>query len=277
MASREILSLNETTPQILAPQAGDSYLAPRPVAISIGTITTDLKVLDLSVTWNAAGVTFTGLKFNATSTASAANSLLADFQIGGSTAVAVDKAGFLLISPKASPYYIWYIDTTRFMATASASLLQIGNAGVVVDAANSKLLLATTVGFQSSFSASGSNVDVGVSRNAADIVEINNGTVGTWRDLKVRQHYVDQTITAGGTTGNQTINKAAGTVNFAAAATAITVTCSLCTTSSTIYAALRTNDATARVANVVPGAGSFVINLTAAATAETSCGFLVVN
>ena len=88
---------------------------------------------------------------------------------------------------------------------------------------------------------------------------------------------VDQTITAGGTTGAQTIHKLAGTVNFAAAATALVVTNNLVTTASTIHCVLRTNDATARIANVVPAAGSFTINLSAAATAETSCGFLVVN
>ena len=113
--------------------------------------------------------------------------------------------------------------------------------------------------------------------SAAGLLEINNGTAGTWRDLKVRQHYVDQTITAGGTTGNQTINKAAGTVNIAASGTTVTVTNSLCTTSSTVYAVLRTNDATATLKNVVPASGSFVITLTAAATAEVSIGFLVIN
>jgi hypothetical protein len=45
-----------------------------------GTLTTDVKVLDLSATWNNAGVTFTGLKFDVTNTASAAASLLLDLQ-----------------------------------------------------------------------------------------------------------------------------------------------------------------------------------------------------
>lgn len=87
----------------------------------------------------------------------------------------------------------------------------------------------------------------------------------------------DRTITAGGTTGAQTINKMSGTVNFAAAATSITVTNSLSTTSSIIYATTRTNDSTCTVKNVVPGSGSFVINMTAACTAETSVGFMVTN
>lgn len=87
----------------------------------------------------------------------------------------------------------------------------------------------------------------------------------------------DATITAGGTTGNQTIDKPSGTVNIAAAGTTVTVTNSFCTTSSIVTAVVRTNDATAYIKNVVPGAGSFVINLGAAATAEVSIGFIVNN
>jgi hypothetical protein len=85
------------------------------------------------------------------------------------------------------------------------------------------------------------------------------------------------TNTAAGTTGAQTINKASGTVNFAAAATSLVVTNSLCTTSSIVFAVIRTNDATAWIENVVPAAGSFTINLGAAATAETSVGFFIIN
>lgn len=87
----------------------------------------------------------------------------------------------------------------------------------------------------------------------------------------------DATNTAWGTTWNQTINKPSGTVNIAAAGTSVTVTNSLCTTSSIVYAVVRTNDSTATIKNVVPWAGSFTINLAAAATAETSIGFVVFN
>lgn len=85
------------------------------------------------------------------------------------------------------------------------------------------------------------------------------------------------TNTAGGTTGAQTINKPSGTVNFAASATSLVVTNALCTTSSIVFAVVRTNDATAVIKNVVPGSGSFTITLDAAATAETSVGFFIIN
>jgi hypothetical protein len=85
------------------------------------------------------------------------------------------------------------------------------------------------------------------------------------------------TNTAGGTTGNQTINRPSGTVNFAAGATTITVTNSLVTTSSIVIPVIRTNDTTATIKNVVPASGSFTITLNAAATGETSVGFFVIN
>jgi len=64
-----------------------------------GTLTTDVKVLDLSATWNASGVTFTGLKFNVTDTASAATSLLLDLQVGGTGKVQVTKTNSKTSSP----------------------------------------------------------------------------------------------------------------------------------------------------------------------------------
>ena len=97
------------------------------------------------------------------------------------------------------------------------------------------------------------------------------------RSVYAAQHRTDMTITAAATTGDRTINKAAGTVNIAAAGTTVTVTNSLVTANSLVFAVIRTNDGTATIKNVVPAAGSFVINLTAAATAEVSIGFYVVN
>jgi len=101
--------------------------------------------------------------------------------------------------------------------------------------------------------------------------------VGRFKISSAGKPTYDSTITAGGTTGNQTINKPSGTVNIAAAGTTVTVTNSLVSTSSIVIAVVRTNDTTAYIKNVVPGAGSFVINLGAAATAEVSIGFIVNN
>lgn len=96
-------------------------------------------------------------------------------------------------------------------------------------------------------------------------------------DIAAGKIFYAATNTAGGTTGAQTINKISGTVNFAAAATTLVVTNNLVTTASIIFCVVRTNDATATIKNVVPAAGSFTITLGAAATAETSVGFMVIN
>jgi len=88
---------------------------------------------------------------------------------------------------------------------------------------------------------------------------------------------IEKTITAAGTTGAQTINKASGSVNFAASATSLVVTNSLCTTSSVINATIATNDATASGLRVVAGSGSFTIYMLVAPTAETRVNFLLTN
>jgi len=88
---------------------------------------------------------------------------------------------------------------------------------------------------------------------------------------------LNRTITATGTTGAQTINKMAGTVNFAAAATTIVVTNSQVNANSIVFATRRTNDTTCFLASAESAAGSFTIRMTAACNAETSVGFLVTN
>jgi len=88
---------------------------------------------------------------------------------------------------------------------------------------------------------------------------------------------VPTTVTAAGTTGGQTINKVSGTVNIAAGISSITVSNSLVSANSIVLCTIRTNDSTALLKNVVCSAGSFTIRLNAAATAETSIGFMVIN
>ncbi len=86
-----------------------------------------------------------------------------------------------------------------------------------------------------------------------------------------------KTITAGGTTGAQTIDKSTGSVNFAATDTSLVVTNSLVTTSSVINCTVATNDTTFKSAQCVAAAGSFTIFANAAATAETRVNFRVTN
>lgn len=60
------------------------------------TVTTSSPVLNLTQTWNAGAVTFTGLRFNAAGSSdanSAAGSLLLDLQVGGASKLTVGKDG----------------------------------------------------------------------------------------------------------------------------------------------------------------------------------------
>lgn len=118
--------------------------------------------------------------------------------------------------------------------------------------------------------------------DATDTLSVSNLDVGA--DLGVAGDFsVDgdvafaKTITAGGTTGAQTIDKTAGSVNFAAAATSLVVTNSLVTANSVVIATVATNDTTMTSVQAVAGAGSFTLYANAAATAETRVNFLVIN
>ena len=62
------------------------------VTVSTGTLTASTPVLDLAQTWNSAGTTFTGLKFNITDTASASASRMVDVQVGGTSKFSVGNA-----------------------------------------------------------------------------------------------------------------------------------------------------------------------------------------
>jgi hypothetical protein len=86
-----------------------------------------------------------------------------------------------------------------------------------------------------------------------------------------------KTITATGTTGARTINKASGSVNFASTATSLVVTNSLVTVDSVIQVSKGTNNATARLGAVVAAAGSFTIYMDVAPTAETRVNFTLTN
>lgn len=80
-----------------------------------------------------------------------------------------------------------------------------------------------------------------------------------------------------GTPGNATINTPRGRCSIAAAGTTVTITNSLVTAASTVLCVISSNDATSVLKNCVPGAGSFVITLNAAATATTNIDFTVTN
>lgn len=97
MPALQIIALDTATPQLRAPATGDTYLAPRAIAITPEALTGSAagSSLDIAQTWNTTG-TPTALKLNVTDTASNANSLLMDLQVGGSGRLSVRKTGAVL-------------------------------------------------------------------------------------------------------------------------------------------------------------------------------------
>jgi len=113
----------------------------------------------------------------------------------------------------------------------------------------------------------------------AGLIDITGGTsTGSFTTLTASGDIAaSKTITAGGTTGAQTINKTIGSVNFSAAATSLVVTNSLAGVNSVILCTVATDDATMKTVSVTQAAGSFTITANMAATAETRVNFLVLN
>lgn len=179
----------------------------------------------------------------------------------GSTWGALGGASFPLLAPNGSAGAPSY----SFSGDSNSGLWNDGGGNIVmtIDGGN------ITQWITNAFIASNSSVNLGHSSFYWGI--------GYITDVNAKHFTLERTITGAGTTGDQVINKVSGTVNFAAAASAVTVTNSLVNASSIIYAVVRTNDGTAQIKNVVPTSGAFTINLSAAATAETSVGFVVTN
>lgn len=106
---------------------------------------------------------------------------------------------------------------------------------------------------------------------------VNGGTDLGSPPLAFRQLFLNATITPVATVGAQTIDKAAGSVNFAAAATSLVVTCDKCTENSIVIATVATNDSALKSVQAVPANGSFTLFGNAPANAETRVNFWVLN
>lgn len=185
--------------------------------------------------------------FNSTTSVVANTSLAAKLQIAASTYTdnSTAASGTAAHCPTVS------IDKTTF-AAANSSVTYTKASSFYVDGAP----------------IAGTNVTI----SNPYAVYINDGASYFGGDVQL-----NKTITAGGTTGAQTINKNAGSVNFAASATSLVVTNNKVTANSVIIATVATNDSTMKSVSAVAASGSFTLYANAAATAETRVNFLVIN
>lgn len=174
------------------------------VTVTGGTLTgSSAPLYTDSQTWNNGATTFKAIQHNVTNTASVAGNNNADsgstleaWAVGGTDVVKLNYQGRFVLTPRgglggsSQPSLGWIgggtvgfdYDTTRnhiyIIGSGATKPGAIGNGGF-----NS----ASDAGFKwSANTDGGANPDTGLCRNAAGVVEMNNGTCGTLRDYKYR-------------------------------------------------------------------------------------------
>jgi hypothetical protein len=177
------------------------------ITSTLGTITTDIRVLSATATWNASGVTFYGAVFNITNTASAAASKFMDFQIGGVSKASIVKdgtfqasvgsasaPGFCIPGGGGNGFGI-YTDVAHRMAFAFDGVPQAA-LDFRGSATNGWTIRSNGYyGFSSSTDVIANVADVALGRTSARRAQINNGTAGTFGDLDVRSLFTSASST----------------------------------------------------------------------------------
>jgi hypothetical protein len=118
----------------------------------------------ISQTWNDAAVAFTALKVNATSTNSAAGSLLLDLQVGGASQFNVDKSGTLRMRPLDPETKITYSAAGFLFYGSGSHSLFIGQDGT--GAGNAVMSSIGFIGFANTSIAASGNSDTRLYRDS---------------------------------------------------------------------------------------------------------------
>ena len=135
-----------------------------------GTVTASDPVLDLSQTWNNGAVAFTGLKFNATDTASAAASLPLDVQIGGTSALKVRVDGrFSLTKQTFQDFEV--LNAVNLIFSNNSSLPKITLTPLSI-----KLQSSSTLSWVNSSNSDTGTTDVSLVRDAANRLALRRAT-----------------------------------------------------------------------------------------------------
>jgi len=161
---------------------------------------------NLTYTWNNVSTTFTGIKYNVTDTASAAGSLLMDLQRGGTTQFAVQK--------DAGGYVFDGSYGLRRTTNVAAIITGGTTGGASVDLNGTFVLLNRLILNRAS-------ADSGIARKAAGVLEINNGTAGTYAGTAF-------------TTGAQTVAQLPAAATAGAGARAFVTDATVTTFASTV-------------------------------------------
>jgi hypothetical protein len=148
------------------------------------TETTSQPLITATQTWNASGVTFTGLKVNITNTASAAASLLTDVQIGGVSTWNIAKTGCMNTRMDGSAQVFWAISNMASfpkIQTTSVSNFILNNAtndyfGVCIGINKTVITLSDWQFGWSSSTSSLAGPDLALARDAANTLALRNST-----------------------------------------------------------------------------------------------------
>jgi len=167
-----------------------------------------------STGWSTSG---TGLGLNA---ASGFVGNLADFQVAGASQAVIYKDGSFGGYRVDANTFELYISTATALARAqlqavNGRLIQFGSnvgGGILgfAMASDTKVVWTSIASGAGNDGGNGGSADTGFARNAAGIVEINNGAGGTFRDLKLRNLIPGASLSTGMTDGFVNIPGAAG-------------------------------------------------------------------
>lgn len=184
----------------LAGSAGLTFDATnKSLTVGGATVTTSNPVGNFSQTWNAGAVTFTGFRLNVTDTASAAASLLADLQVGGTSKFSVSKTGVLttLAGTSSTPFTIGQGAHGIYQPAADNSWFGSHGGNVFWGLRYSDparcFALGTALGWTSG-NVTNTNADLLLQRGGAGILEQRNGTnaqtfrvANTWTSASVNE------------------------------------------------------------------------------------------
>lgn len=183
-----------TTPRTLSVISADVVLnqslrttdSPTFVGVTVtgGTVTVSTPLINATQTWNAAGVTFTGLRVNVTNTASAAASRPLAIQVNSTDVMKVGLAGEIL------GYGTYTFNVSLFnsaalalggITSATGKMIGIGSnvgnslAGIVMSS-DSQIFWTSVAQGSGVNAANPSNADLFLARDAAGILAQRNGT-----------------------------------------------------------------------------------------------------
>jgi hypothetical protein len=166
-----------TNPSVYSTQAVATTLLGS-TSLTGDTLTASAPVLNLAQTWNNGAVTFTGVKLNATDTASNAASLLMDLQVGATNKFKIDKAGNVFVgNPAAGFTNTGIIALGAAFGTAGGSSNVIAGEQLVFYSSNTKVgeyVFSTRLKNNSAFTYEWSST--GASTGATDLTIRRRGT-----------------------------------------------------------------------------------------------------